>query len=360
MGSSNQTQLPNSNVKRWCWLITCIVVVWLLFVLKPILMPFVMGALLAYLSNPAATWLERHKVRRTFAALLVMLVFLSLLALAVMILVPLIQGQLEQFIQALPQIIDWVTEKLFPWLETNLGVDVSAFDVNTMKQTLLDNWQQAGMWVRDMVIRISRSSYLLILWLANLVLIPVVMFYLLRDGRMINQQFQSILPGTAKSTYAKLLAQCDEVLSAFIRGQLIVMVAIGIVYSVGLWLAGLNFALLVGIIAGLFTIVPYLGFAVGLGLSIIMALVQFDSVIPLLWVLLVFAVGHVLENMILTPLLIGDKIGLHPVAVIFAVLAGGHLLGFVGVLLALPIAAVIMVLIRHFYLYYLQDNSLVL
>ncbi|MFT5520940.1 MAG: hypothetical protein ACI9IA_001540 [Enterobacterales bacterium] len=145
----------------------------------------------------------------------------------------------------------------------------------------------------------------------------------------------------------QLASEMDDVLGAFLRGQLLVMLALGIIYSVGLWMIGLNVALIIGMIAGLASIVPYLGFIVGIAAAIIAAVVQFGDFSVLLYVVIVFGVGQMLESMLLTPLLVGDKIGLHPVAVIFAIMAGGQLFGFVGILVALPVAAVIMVLLRY-------------
>jgi predicted PurR-regulated permease PerM len=145
----------------------------------------------------------------------------------------------------------------------------------------------------------------------------------------------------------RLASASDEVLSAFLRGQLTVMLALGTIYTVGLWIVGLELALLIGMIAGLVSFVPYLGFIVGILAAGIAAVMQFQEVLPLLYVAIVFMVGQSLEGMLLTPLLVGEKIGLHPVAVIFAVLAGAQLFGFFGILLALPVTAVVMVLLRY-------------
>jgi predicted PurR-regulated permease PerM len=168
-------------------------------------------------------------------------------------------------------------------------------------------------------------------------------------------RIKAMLPLRWQPATTRLAGECDEVLSAFLRGQLMIMLALGIIYSCGLWLAGLKLALLIGMLAGLASVVPYLGFVVGIVSASIAALVQFHDWMPLVYVAMVFGVGQMLEGMVLTPLLVGDKIGLHPVAVIFAVLAGGQLFGFVGVLLALPVAAVVMVLLRHAHDNYLQS-----
>jgi predicted PurR-regulated permease PerM len=181
----------------------------------------------------------------------------------------------------------------------------------------------------------------------NLVLIPVITFYLLRDWDELVIKVHDLFPRRMASIVGKLAAEADTVLGAFLRGQFYVMLALGLIYSIGLLLIGLDLALPIGMIAGLISFVPYMGAVVGIGMACIAAMLQFQDVMYLVSVLIVFAIGHSLESMLLTPWLVGNKIGLHPVAVIFAVLAGGQLFGFLGVLLALPVASVIMVLLRH-------------
>jgi predicted PurR-regulated permease PerM len=175
----------------------------------------------------------------------------------------------------------------------------------------------------------------------------VVTFYLLRDWDLMVERVHRMVPRRIEPTVARLAREVDQVLGAFVRGQLTVMLALGLIYGVGLTVIGLSVGPLIGMIAGLLSFVPYLGFIIGLGASLIAALVQHGDWLHVLLVLVVFAVGQVMEGYVLVPRLVGGKIGLHPVAVIFAVLAGGHLFGFLGVLLALPAAAAIMVLLRY-------------
>ena len=164
------------------------------------------------------------------------------------------------------------------------------------------------------------------------------------------------MPRPYERLVIKLAKQCDEVLAEFLRGQLLVMLALAVLYSVGLWIVGLEFFLLIGMLAGLVSFVPYLGFIVGIGVAGIAGFMQFHDIIHLVYILIVFGVGQIIEGMVLSPLLVGDRIGLHPVAVIFAVMAGGQLFGIVGVLVALPVAAVIVVLLRHVHERYLESN----
>jgi predicted PurR-regulated permease PerM len=194
---------------------------------------------------------------------------------------------------------------------------------------------------------VTKSGLSIIAWLGNLVLIPVVTFYLLRDWDILIARIHELLPKQYKSVITKLAKESDQTLSAFLRGQFLVMLVLGLMYSIGLWFIGLELALLIGMMAGLVSFVPYLGFILGIVAASIAMLLQTHELFQLLPVLIVFGIGQVLEGMLLTPLLVGDKIGLHPVAVIFAILAGGQLFGFVGILLALPVAAVIAVVLRH-------------
>jgi predicted PurR-regulated permease PerM len=183
--------------------------------------------------------------------------------------------------------------------------------------------------------------------MTNLALVPVVAFYLMRDWDRIAGHILELLPRDWQAGTKQMVGEADEVVGAFLRGQFIVMCALGLIYAIGLWIVGLDLALLLGVIAGLASIVPYLGPIVGILTSLVAAWMQFHEWLPLVYVALVFGVGQLIESMLLTPVLVGDRIGLHPVAVIFALMAGGQLAGFVGVVVALPVAAVIMVFARH-------------
>ena len=194
---------------------------------------------------------------------------------------------------------------------------------------------------------VSASGGALLVAVANLLLVPVVTFYLLRDWDHLVAWIRGMMPPRVVPGVDAMARETDEVLGAFIRGQLTVMASLTIYYWIALWLAGLNLALLVGLIVGLISFVPYLGAIVGVLTAVIAMLVQTQELLPFVWLAVVFGIGQVLESNVLTPWLVGDRIGLHPVAVIFAVMAGGQLFGFVGVMLALPVAAVLAVLFRH-------------
>jgi len=208
-------------------------------------------------------------------------------------------------------------------------------------------WKEASTALFGVLGSVSRGGQAVIGWLLNLVLIPVVTFYLLRDWDRLTAGVLALLPRRLEPTVKSIAREIDDVLGAFIRGQLMVMLALGLTYAIGLWLVGLDLAFIIGAGAGVLSIVPYLGTLVGVVAALLAALFQFQDLLHPVLVLVVFAVGQSLEGMVFTPHLVGDRIGLHPVTVIFAVLAGGQLFGFLGILLALPVAAALNVLVWH-------------
>lgn len=333
--------------QRWFFLVVTLVLLATVYLLAPILSPFLVGALLAYLCDPVADRLEAMGCSRTTAVLIVFTGLTAVMVALLLLLLPKLTHQIRVMIGLVPSGLVLVEQQLLPWFETNLGIDTSAFQFATVRDWLVQDWQQAGDVMKQLLGGITRSGVAAALWLTNLVLIPVVTFYLLRDWDLMIARLHRLLPRNIEGRVSLWARECDEVLGAFMKGQLIVMMALGAIYAIGLWLVGLQLALLIGMLAGLASIVPYMGFIIGFAAAAIAALIQFQDPTVLLWVGAVFAVGQALEGMVLTPLLVGDRIGLHPVAVIFAIMAGGQLAGFVGVLLALPVAAVIMVLLRH-------------
>lgn len=322
-----------------------LIVVAIIYFLSPILTPFLVAALISYLTAPIVDKITRWHVPRLLSVILVFLSLSALIILLLICLVPLVEKQIIALIDVIPNTITWMQNIVLPWVDKNLGIQAS-INVATIKETLVANWSKAGNvanWVMKTALQSGRT---LVEWLTNLLLIPVVTFYLLRDWDHILNNVRGLLPRHIEPTFVKIVKECDSVLSAFFRGQLLVMLSLGVIYSIGLTAIGLQIGLLIGAISGLVSIVPYLGFIVGIVSASIAAYVQFGTFesIALVWV--VFAIGQALESTLLTPKLVGHRIGLHPVAVIFAVLAGGSLFGFFGVLLALPVAAVIMVWLR--------------
>jgi predicted PurR-regulated permease PerM len=329
----------------------------LVYLLQPILTPFLVAALFAYLGDPLVDRLQLRGLGRTAAVVVVFLVLSLLTAGVLLVTLPILGAQLELLYDRAPAALDWIQHQALPWAERTLGVPTEALDLAHLRQTVIDNWKGAGSLATKALSGITQSGLALAGTLTSLALIPVVTFYLLRDWDDLVARVGELLPRDVERVATPLARECDEVVSAFLRGQLLVMLALGIVYGVGLWLVGLEFAFIIGLVAGLANIVPYLGFIVGITAATIATVFQFDPFwLPLLGVAAVFSVGQMLEGFVLTPWLVGDRIGLHPVAVIFALMAGGQLAGFVGVVVALPVAAVIMVFARHAVAHYQQSD----
>lgn len=345
-----------SDAQKWFVLIGIIAFAALLYLLGPVLTPFLIGAGLAYLCDPWADRLETKGISRTSATALVFSVMVSVLVVIVVVLVPLLQQQLAVVVAKLPQYIDWLQNQALPWVQQKFNLPELRLDLASLKKALVEHWQQVGGVAAGVLGSVTSSGIAVVAWLVNLVLIPLVMFYLLRDWDVMIARIGDLIPRRHAALIKRLARDCDVVLSGFLRGQLSVMLAQGTVYSIGLWLVGLDLALLVGVFAGLVSFVPYLGFIIGISFASIAALMQFHDMFHLLLVWLVFGVGQTLESFVFTPWLVGDRIGLHPVTVIFAVMAGGQLFGFVGVLLALPVAAVVGVLVRYAHERYLASG----
>lgn len=345
-------EASNADSRPWFWLVVGLLLVLLVWKLAPIITPFALSAALAYLFDPLTDRLQRVRIGpwqwgRTFAVLVVFALMIGVLVLLLVVFIPLIRAQIQHFIARAPEFLEWLGGTAWPWLQQALGLQSLSLDSATITESLKQYWREASQALITVLGTITQGGQAVLAFLINLVLVPVVTFYLLRDWDKLVAGIRMMLPRRHEPLVSRLAAEIDDVLGAFIRGQLIVMLALGLVYSVGLWAIGLDLAFIIGLSAGLLSIVPYLGTFVGVGAALLAAIFQFQDATHLLLVAGVFAVGQVLEGMVLTPKLVGDRIGLHPVAVIFAVLAGGQLAGFLGILLALPVAAALNVLVRH-------------
>ena len=333
---------------RRFWLLgSLLLTAFLFYLLSPILTPFVISALLAYLGDPLVDRLEQRGLKRTPAVTLVFFVLFLLISVLLLLLIPRIEAQIGALLQKLPVYLEWLRSQVIPKLEGLLPEGSGGIDLNLLQKALAKHWREAGGLLANLWSSISGSGLAIVAWLVNLVLVPVLTFYLLRDWDILVAGFQSLLPRRSAATWVRLAGEADEVLGAFLRGQVLVMFSLGVIYTSGLWLVGLEFALLIGMFAGIVSFVPYLGLIVGILIAGIASIFQAQGLGDLPWVILVFVVGQLIEGSFLTPRLVGERVGLHPVAVIFAIMAGGQLYGFFGVLLALPVASVAMVLVRH-------------
>jgi predicted PurR-regulated permease PerM len=342
----------NTESQSWFMLAVVIFLGWLIYLLAPVITPFAAATALAYFGDPLVDKLENKGIRswkmgRTLAVVLVFMFMVVVFVVLLLIIVPLLTDQVRLLVDRFPAYIEWASQTAWPWIAGQLGLDSSLLDTATITEMLKSYWKELSKAAFTVFETIGRGGQAVIQLLTNLVLIPVVTFYLLRDWDLLIRGIHDLLPRTIVDDISRLAKEIDEVLGAFLRGQFVVMMALGTIYTIGLWLVGIDLAFLIGMGAGLLSIVPYLGSIVGLAVAAGAALFQYHDLTHLLLVLVVFSGGQMAEGMLLTPKLVGDKIGLHPVTVIFAVLAGGQLFGFLGILIALPVAAALNVVVRH-------------
>lgn len=333
------------------WLVLACVTGVLVYFLSPILTPFLLAAVIAYICNPMVSFLTENRVSRTTGTVLVMLLLLSAFAALILIMVPLFEKEAGRLIAKMPDYLEMLRNHVIPWVETRFGVSLQ-FDINLLKQ----HWQSAGGVAARILPSLTSGGMAIVEFLTNLLLVPVVLFYLLRDWEKLIKHMDEMIPRYWHQQINILVRETDRILAEFLRGQLAVILLMSICYITGLWLVGLEFALPIGLLAGILVFVPYLGMIVGLTLATFAALMQFQGWNEVIPVWAVFGFGQLLEGMVITPWLVGDRIGLHPVMVIFALLAFGQLFGFFGILLALPVSAVLLVWLRHIHQQYLESN----
>ncbi|WP_449446181.1 AI-2E family transporter [Thermomonas brevis] len=334
--------------RRVQWTALGLGALWIVWLLAPILSPFVFAALLGWLGDPMVDRLQARGLSRNTAVILVFSTMTLLLAIAAVLMIPLLEQQIVTLVESLPRYRDWFVQVALPWVEHRTGLQIlSWLDPERLFQLIREHWQSAGGVAATVLGYVSRSGFALMGWLANIVLLPVLTFFFLRDWDLLVERVGALVPRDHYDTVRRLALESNEVLGGFLRGQLTVMLILGVLYAIGLWAVGLNLGILIGLVAGLLTFVPYLGPASIVIFGGMAALVQFGDWQHLAGVAVVFTVGQIIESYWLTPKLVGDKIGLHPMAVIFAVMAGGTLFGFLGMLLALPVAAVANVLLRY-------------
>jgi predicted PurR-regulated permease PerM len=328
------------------------VLVWLL---GPVLTPFIVAAVLAYVLHPLVERLARRRVPRVVAATIVEIAAIVIVLAVVLLIVPILSKQLPLLREQIPLLADRANTQLAPWL-ARFGIDV-ALDTASIKEfvlkylnTNLEDWTATALSSA----RIGGSILLAVV--GNAFLIPMVLFYLLMDWNNLVARIASLIPPRARERTHSFIDECDSTLGQYLRGQLLVMVVLAAYYSAGLALFGFDLAVPVGVFTGLAVFIPYVGFGLGLVLALISAVLQFTGWHGLIGVAVVFGVGQLLESFVLTPRLVGERIGMSPLTVIFALLAFGHLFGFVGVLIALPVSAVLVVAVRRMRVAYVESE----
>ncbi len=336
------------------WLLFAISTLGAIYLLRAVLLPFVAGAAVAYFLDPIADWLERRGLSRVMATVLITSLFLLVFVAALLIVLPALHGQVMDFAGRLPDYVQSLEERAQPYV-THIESLIPTEQLARLREAVSGVLGDAASLGGQVLKGVLSSSLALINLVSLLVITPVVAFYLLRDWDHMVAKVDGWLPRAQAQTIRGLARQIDDMLAGFVRGQATVCLSLGMFYAVGLSLVGLDLGMVVGLAAGAASVVPYVGTIVGFTVSVGLALAQFSDMMSVGLVAAVFISGQFLEGNVLSPLLVGERIGLHPVWLIFALLSGGTLFGFVGILLAVPVAAVIGVLTRHFLARYLDS-----
>ena len=343
INSKNQKKI---NVTPYMWFVIFFIFFYMLYVLRSVLMPFVAGILLAYLLDPMVDRLQKLKVSRTWATLIVCIMTMLIVMPCISLLVGMIENQVSLLLQTTPKYLSLIMAKLKPVLQnmTERFPDLKEANLEGLIKANIGN----GMKIAGKVLKgLMSNGFALINLISLLLIMPVVTFYMLRDWDDFVKKVESLLPKKSKKSIMEGFKEIDKIISGFIRGQLSVCLFLGLFYSIGLKLVGLELGLLVGFIAGIISFIPYVGSITGFVLGCVLAFAQYGDITHVLYVIAVFMLGQFIEGNFLTPKLVGESVGLHPVWVMFALLAGGVLLGFLGLMLAVPLAAIIGVLVRY-------------
>ena len=291
-----------SDSRHWFILVLVFALGWLIYALAPVITPFVISAGLAFLADPLVDRLQRVRlirwqISRTFAVVLVFVLITAILFLVLLFLLPLFREQVERLVNNAPAMFEWLAGTAVPWLQQNLGLTIFELDAESLAEALKAYWREASSALLGVLGTVSRGGQAVLNWLMNLVLVPVVTFYLLRDWDALVEGVRTLIPRNAEPVVSGLCREIEEVLGAFVRGQLMVMIALGLIYTAGLWLLGLDLALIIGMGAGLLSIVPYLGTFVGVVAALIAAVFQFQDLLHPVLVGAVFAAGQALEGL---------------------------------------------------------------
>jgi predicted PurR-regulated permease PerM len=336
------------------WLLVGIVLAVMLVLLGPILTPFVAAGIIGYILNPGVDALTARGLPRTLAALIAITMVGLLIVAIVLIVLPVLGEELPVLRQRLPVLLDRIDGSVGAWLR-ELGMG-GRLDLASIREIITDKLTVDNGFNTAMLTWLRVGGIAVIGWVATFFLIPIVLFYVLLDWHRLFARIGETVPRRWIAQVTDMAKEVDSLLAQYLRGQLLVMLLLASYYSVGLAVAGFDVALPVGLLTGLLVFIPYVGFGLGLLLAIVAAVLQFDSAHGLVAVAIVYGLGQFIESFYLTPRLVGERIGLHPLAVIFALLAFGQLFGFVGILLALPASAILLVVFGRLRQNYLDSS----
>ena len=344
------------NSNNWIfWLIIFSIFCMLVYTLRSVLLPFVLGIVIGYLLNPFADRFEKLGINRTLATCIVLLISVILIIPVFAVLIGMINEQLSSFLGFIPQYVTSVVKKAEPLL-LSLQERFPSLEAEKIKAYTYDNLIYALKFASQLVKKLVSGGFAFINLLSLLLITPIVAFYMLRDWNKFIAKVDGLLPKKTGKTIRQQMQQIDTLIASFIRGQLSVCILLGLFYAIGLYLIKVELGVVIGFVSGLISFIPYFGSIFGFLLSASIAAVQFSSFTPVLYVVAVFAIGQFIEGNFLTPKLVGDSVGLHPIWIMFALLSGGVLLGFLGLMIAVPTAAVIGVFAQYAIKNYRKSN----
>lgn len=342
-------QFTSTQKRTSAWLLIAALTILALWFLGPVLTPFVIAAVMAYVLTPLVNRVDalgKGKMPRVLAVLLVEIFFILLLVSILLLIVPIFAKEIPLLREQLPLLADRLNNSIVPWL-AKFGINVS-LDAGSVKsfavKYLSANFEEM---FSNVLTSLRLGGSVALALLGNLVLIPVALFFLLKDWHSFVRRILELVPPKVRPAYDSFIDESDQVLGQYLRGQLLVMGILAVYFSVALGVFGFDLAVPVGVFTGLAFFIPYLGFGLGLLLALLAGLLQFGGWYGVLVVAGVYGFGQLFESFFLTPRMVGERVGLHPLVVIFALLAFGQLLGFLGVLIALPASAVLLVAIRR-------------
>lgn len=337
------------------WIVLSVAIAVVVWLLGPVLTPFIIAAVLAYVLHPLVERLARRRVPRPVAVTIVEIAAVVVVLAVLLLIVPILSKQLPLLREQIPLLADRANTQLSPWL-ARFGIDV-ALDTTSIKAFVL-KYLDANLedWLATALSSARIGGSILLAIVGNVILVPMVLFYLLLDWNSLVQRVGALIPPRLRERAHGFVDECDAMLGQYLRGQLLVMLSLAVFYSVGLALFGFDLAVPVGVFTGLAVFVPYVGFGLGLTLALISGVLQFSGWHGVIGVAVVYGIGQLLEGFVLVPRLVGERIGMSALTVIFALLAFGHLLGFVGVLIALPVSAVMVVAVRRLRATYVESE----
>jgi predicted PurR-regulated permease PerM len=343
-----QSALSLEQMRRYAWWALVVIVVFglLFWLLGPIMTPFVLGGVIAYVGHPLVARFEAKRVPRALGAVVVILLGVAAIVGLVFIVLPLAQAEIAQLANRIPALLAKAQEVWLPALQTKYGITVN-LDVGQIRSWLTENLSDVGAIAAKVAKSLHVGGLAVLGFLATALLTPLVTFYLLKDWPQLTRSLTDLIPRGLLPSTQHFAQEINTVIAEFLRGQFAVMAALAVFYAVGLKIVGLEHGVAIGILTGLLVFIPYLGFGLGLILAIVAALTQFATLGPLVGVAVVYGLGQVIEGFYLTPRLVGERVGLHPLAVLFALMAFGQLFGFVGVLVAVPASAILLVALRN-------------